>query len=66
MPPEHGVGLDDDQRLSPAWAQAAEPRPEQPVGGPQPRAPARGSLQDRQLITQRGVLDLERRRALEG
>ena len=60
MPPEHGVGLDDDECLSPAGPQAREPRPEQPVTGPQPRAPARLALQDRQLMTQRGVLGLER------
>ena len=34
MPPEHGVGLDDDERVSPAGPQAAEPRPEQPIDGP--------------------------------
>ena len=61
MPPEDRVGLDDDERVSPAGPQAAEPRPEQPIDGPQPQAPARLSLQDRQLMTQRGVLDSERR-----
>ncbi len=60
MPPEHGVGLDDDECVAPAGPQAREPRPEQPVTGPQPRAPARLALQDRQLMTQRGVLGLER------
>jgi hypothetical protein len=34
MPPEHGVGLDDDECLSPAGPQAREPRPEQPVTSP--------------------------------
>ncbi len=65
MPPEHGVGLDDDQRVSPAGPQATEPRPEQPVNGPQPRAPARLSLQDRQLMPKRGALGLEPRLAPE-
>ena len=51
MPPEHGVGLHDDECVSPAGPQAAEPRPEQPVDGPQPRAPAGLSLQDRQLMS---------------
>ena len=61
MPPEHGVGFDDDEGVSPAGPQAAEPRPEQPVTGAQPRAPARLALQDRQLMTQCGVLGVERR-----
>ena len=65
MPPEHGVGLDDDERVSPAGPQATEPRPEQPVNGPQPRAPACLSLQDRQLMAQRGILGLERRVAAQ-
>ena len=42
-----------------------EPRPEQPVNGPQPRAPAGLSLQDRSLMTKRRVLNLERRLALQ-
>ncbi len=66
MPPKHGVGSDDDECLSPAGPQAAEPRPEQPVTGAQPRAPAGLSLQDGQLMTQRGVLGVERRVAPEG
>ena len=65
MPPEHGVGLDDDERVSPAGPQATEPRPEQPVNGPQPRAPACLSLQNRQLMAQRGILGLERRVAAQ-
>ena len=36
------------------------PRPKQPVDGPQPGAPWRLSLQDRQLMPQRRVLDLKR------
>ena len=45
-------GLPDyDERVSPAGPQAREPRPEQPVTGPQPRAPACLSLQDRQLMS---------------
>ena len=40
MPPENGVGLDDDERSPPSGPQVTEPRPEQPVNGPQPRAPA--------------------------
>ena len=50
---------------APAGPQAAEPRPEQPVDGSQPRAPPRLSLQDRYLMTQCGVLGLERRVAPE-
>ncbi|MCH2279420.1 MAG: hypothetical protein MK358_11195 [Vicinamibacterales bacterium] len=63
VPPENGVGLDDDQRPPPSGPQVAQPRPEQPVDGPQLRAPTFLSLQDRQLMTRRGVLDLERRLA---
>ena len=37
VPPENGVGLDDDQRPPPSGPQAAQPRPEQPVDGPQLR-----------------------------
>ena len=61
MPPENGVGLDDDERSPPSGPQVTEPRPEQPVNGPQPRAPAGLSLQDRSLMTKRRVLNLERR-----
>ena len=64
MPPDHGVRLDDDERASPAGPEATEPRPEQPVDGSQPRSPVRVSLQDRQLLPQRGVLLLERGPAL--
>ena len=46
MPPENSVGLDDDERSPPSGPQVTEPRPEQPVNGPQPRAPAGLSLQD--------------------
>ena len=65
MPPENGVGLDDDERSPPSGPQVTEPRPEQPVNGPQPRAPAGLSLQDRSLMTKRRVLNLERRLALQ-
>ena len=51
MPPENGVGLDDDEHSPPSGPQVTEPRPEQPVNGPQPRAPAGLSLQDRSLMT---------------
>jgi hypothetical protein len=64
MPPDNRVGFDDDERLPPAGPQVTKPRPEQPIDWPQPRSPASLSLQDRQLMTQRGVLDLERRLAL--
>ena len=60
MPPEDRVGLDDDDCLPPAGPEATEPRPEQPIDGPQSGSPVRLSLQDRQLIPQRGVLNLER------
>ncbi len=60
VPSEDRVGLDDDDRASPSGPQVTEPRPEQPIDGPQSRSPARLSLQDRQLMTQRGVLGLER------
>ncbi len=63
MPPEDRVGRDDDDRVPPAGPEATEPRPEQPIDGPQSRSAARLSLQDRQLMPQRGVLDLERRPA---
>ena len=53
MPPENGVGLDDDERSPPSGPQVTEPRPEQPVNGPHPRAPAGLSLQDRSLMTKR-------------
>ena len=59
------VGLDDDERSPPSGPQVTEPRPEQPVNGPQPRAPAGLSLQDRSLMTKRRVLNLERRLALQ-
>ena len=65
MPPENGVGLDDDERSPPSGPQVTEPRPEQPVNGPQPRAPAGLSLQDRSLMTKRRVLNLDRRLALQ-
>ena len=51
--------------MPPSGPQATEPRPKQPIDCPQLRAPARLSLQDRQLMPQRGVLDLERRLALQ-
>ena len=57
--------LDDDERSPPSGPQVTEPRPEQPVNGPQPRAPAGLSLQDRSLMTKRRVLNLERRLALQ-
>ena len=60
MPPEDRVGLNDDERLPPTGPQVTEPRPEQPVNGLQPQAPESLSLQDRQLMTKGGVLDLER------
>ena len=60
MPPEDRVGLDDDERVPPAGPQVTEPGPEQPVDRPKPRSSSSLSLQDRQLMAQRGVLDLER------
>jgi hypothetical protein len=65
MPPEDRVGLDDDDRVPPSGPEATEPRPEQSIDWLQPRSPASLSLQDRQLMTQRGILDLERRLALQ-
>ena len=65
MPSEDRVGLDDDERSAPSGPQVTEPRPEQPIDWLQPRAPASPSLQDRQLMPQCGVLDLERRLALQ-
>ena len=59
MPPEDRVGLDDDKRVPPSGPQATEPRPEQPIDWSQPRSPVSPSLQDRQLMTQRDVFDLE-------
>ena len=53
------------KRSPPSGPQVTEPRPEQPVNGPQPRAPAGLSLQDRSLMTKRRVLNLERRLALQ-
>ena len=63
MPAEDRVGLDDDERVPPTGPQVTQPRPEQPVDWPQPRSPSSLSLQDRQLMAQRGVLDLKRRLA---
>ena len=63
MPAEDRVGLDDDERVPPTGPQVTEPRPEHPVDWPQPRSPSSLSLQDRQLMAQRGVLDLKRRLA---
>ncbi len=65
MPPEDRVGLDDDERSAPSRPQVTKPRPEQPIDWPQPQAPTRPSLQDRQLMPQCDVLDLERRLALQ-
>ena len=65
MPPENRVGLDDDDCLPLSGPEATEPRPEQPIDGLQPRSPAGLSLQDRQLMPQRGVLNLERHLALQ-
>ena len=65
MPPEDRVGLNDDEGAAPAGPQVTEPRPEQPVDWPQAQAPASLSLQDRQLMPQRGVLELERGPALQ-
>ena len=65
MTPEDRVGFDDDEHSAPSGPQETEPRPELPVGGLQPRAPASLSLQDRQLMTKCGVLDPERRLAAQ-
>ena len=62
MPPENGIGLDDDERSPPSGPQVTEPRPEQPVA----TAGARGPVAAGPLIDdERRVLNLERRLALQ-
>ena len=65
IPDYPGLKLGSCLGIHPGWPQVTEPRPEQPVNGPQPRAPAGLSLQDRSLMTKRRVLNLERRLALQ-
>ena len=56
MPPDHGLGFDQGKGVSPAAPQSAQEDPKQPVGDSQPR-PRRGALEDRELVTQREVLE---------
>jgi len=55
MPPDHGLGFDHGEGVSPAGPQSAQEDPEQPVGGSQ-AWPRRGAPEDSELVTQREVL----------
>jgi len=58
MPPQHGIGLDDQQRLSPGAQAAGQQHQERPVGAGAARALA-SPLQDDQLLPKERVLEDE-------
>lgn len=60
MPPEQGLGRDQERRPSVSGEKPARRREEHAIPPSQPR-PARLSPEDGDLVTEDGVFDLERR-----
>src|SRR5262249_8926002 len=58
VPADHGVGLDDDERVAPTTPAAEEHGPEEAIAVAKPRR-LRGSPQHRELMAQREVLEHE-------
>jgi hypothetical protein len=64
MPPEDGLGLDDNWARPPASPQTGKPRPEDPISLTKPRALHR-ALEDGYLLAEGQVLRGQCRAALE-
>jgi hypothetical protein len=58
MPPDHGLGFDQGEGVSPAAPHSAQENPEQSVGASQAWA-RRGALEDGQLMAQREILEYQ-------
>jgi hypothetical protein len=64
MPPEDGLGLNDNQARPPASPQTGKPHPEDPISPMEPRALHR-VLEDGYLLAERQVFRGQCRAALE-
>ena len=58
---DDGLGLDEDQRVSPVVPNPRDPDPQQTVNGSERHVPRPGPFQDLQLVPQREDLKLQGR-----
>jgi hypothetical protein len=60
MPPDHRVGLDQDEGLTPLGPEAIKGNPQESVHGPKRDSSSPGALENGELVAESRALDLQR------